>query len=86
MDTLVGHSCQTLLWDTLEGHSCGTLALTHSDALWPHKLTVLRPQLPETASRTAFILQISALGPRFLLPILRPQLSEATFALPSGQF
>ena len=24
-DTLVGHSCRTLLWDTLVGHSCRTL-------------------------------------------------------------
>ena len=24
-ETLVGHSCRTLLWDTLIGHSCGTL-------------------------------------------------------------
>ena len=23
--TLMGHSCRTLLWDTLVGHSCGTL-------------------------------------------------------------
>ena len=69
-DTLAGHSCGTLsrdtfftLWDTLAGHSCGTLLWTlvqHScgtDVVWPHKLTVLRPQLPETASRTTFVLQ-----------------------------
>ena len=24
-DTLVGHSCRTLLWDTLVGNSCGSL-------------------------------------------------------------
>ena len=23
-DTLIGHSCETLLWDTVAGHSCGT--------------------------------------------------------------
>ena len=34
------------------GHSRTTLAC--SDVTWPHKLTVLRPQLPEAASRTFY--------------------------------
>ena len=41
--------------------SCGTLLwVTHvlrCNVIWPHKLTVLKPQLPETASRTTFALQ-----------------------------
>ena len=55
-DTLVGHSCGTLL-RTLVQHFCGTLghsrtALTYSDAIWP----LLRPQLLEAACRTTCVL------------------------------
>ena len=80
----VGRSCRTLLWDTFAGHSRTTL--TYADVIWPHKLTVLRPQLPETASRTTFVLQAaSSTAPRSCLPhyicttkrpVLRPQLPQ----------
>ena len=72
-DTLVERSCGTLscdtlvtLWDTLAGDSCSATlllvghprtALTYSDVIWQHKLTVLKPQLPEAASRTTCALQ-----------------------------
>ena len=82
-DTLAGHCCRTLLWDTLVD-SCATLlqdflvgtltTLTYSDVIRLHKLTALRPQLPEAASCTTFALQIAEAACR------------ATFVLPSGQF
>ena len=34
VDTLVGHSCGTLLWDTHTGHSCGTLGHSCRKLLW----------------------------------------------------
>ena len=46
-DTLVGHSCRTLLWDTL----CDLFPALHVY----YKLPVLRPQPPEVALWTDYI-------------------------------
>ena len=84
-DTVGGHSCKTLLW-TLVQLSCGTLlkhsstTLTSSAVIWPHKLTVLRPQLPEVASRTTF-------GTTKIQTLQLPEAAcPTTCVLPSGQF
>ena len=80
-DTLVGDTVRHFRHsaDTLVGQSCTTL--THSDVIWPHKLTVLRPQLPEAASRTTFVLQsYQFYSSQKLLAALH------LFILPSGQF
>ena len=40
-DTLVGHSCGTLLWVTLVGNSCGTLLRDTRDTLVGHSCGTL---------------------------------------------
>ena len=97
-DTFVERSCGTLLQDTLvgtlAGHTCGTLTYdTHVQMyfrqFWGHSSQQLLPALHlyyKAASSTAPRSWLPHYTCTTKWPVLRPQLSEATFALPSGQF